>query len=124
MPRIRIGIASAERAWLETAIQTANTCLVVTHDRYFLENVATQMVEVNPVYPQSAFQVKGNYSEFLERREDVLEGPAQEQEPLEPKVGRGGEGASAAAEESDGQPAGRGEAARPRTHADPRGPPN
>ena len=33
--------------WLETAIQTANACLVVTHDRYFLENVATQMVEVN-----------------------------------------------------------------------------
>jgi ATP-binding cassette subfamily F protein uup len=43
--------------WLETAIQTVNTCLVVTHDRYFLENVANQMVEVNPVYPQSAFRV-------------------------------------------------------------------
>ena len=33
--------------WLESAIQAANACLVVTHDRYFLENVATQMVEVN-----------------------------------------------------------------------------
>jgi ATP-binding cassette subfamily F protein uup len=74
--------------WLETAIQTANTCLVVTHDRYFLENVATQMVEVNPVYPQSAFQVKGNYSEFLERREEFLEAQAKQQESLATKVRR------------------------------------
>src|SRR3984893_16926733 len=40
--------------WLETAILTANACLVVTHDRYFLENVATRMVEINRVYPQGA----------------------------------------------------------------------
>ena len=74
--------------WLETAIQAANACLVVTHDRYFLENVATQMVEVNPVYPQSAFQVKGNYSEFLERREEFLEAQAKQQESLATKVRR------------------------------------
>src|SRR5579872_3559481 len=74
--------------WLETAIQTANACLVVTHDRYFLENVATQMVEVNPVYPQSAFQVKGNYSEFLERREEFLEAQAKQQDSLATKVRR------------------------------------
>ena len=74
--------------WLETAIEAANACLVVTHDRYFLENVATQMVEVNPVYPQSAFQVKGNYSEFLERREEFLEAQAKQQESLATKVRR------------------------------------
>ncbi len=74
--------------WLEGAIQTANACLVVTHDRYFLENVATQMVEINPVYPQSAFQVKGNYSEFLERREEFLEAQAKQQESLATKVRR------------------------------------
>src|SRR6266853_3893649 len=32
--------------WLERAISSANACLVVTHDRYFLENVATRMVEI------------------------------------------------------------------------------
>jgi ABC transport system ATP-binding/permease protein len=74
--------------WLEAAIQTANACLVVTHDRYFLENVATQMVEVNPVYPQSALQVKGNYSDFLERREEFLEAQAKQQESLATKVRR------------------------------------
>jgi ABC transport system ATP-binding/permease protein len=74
--------------WLETAIEAANACLVVTHDRYFLENVATQMVEVNPVYPECAFQVKGNYSEFIERREEFLEAQAKQQESLATKVRR------------------------------------
>lgn len=74
--------------WLEDAIRTANTCLVVTHDRYFLENVASRMVELNPVYPQSAFQVKGNYSEFLERREEFLEAQAKQQDSLATKVWR------------------------------------
>ncbi len=74
--------------WLEDAIQSVDTCLVVTHDRYFLENIATQMVEISPVYPQNMFQVKGNYSEFLERRELFLEAQAKQQESLATKVRR------------------------------------
>lgn len=74
--------------WLEGAIQAMNVCLVVTHDRYFLENVATRMVEVNAVYPQNTFQVNGNYSEFLERREEFLEAQARQQESLATKVRR------------------------------------
>ena len=74
--------------WLEGAIQAVNACLVVTHDRYFLENVATRMVEVNAVYPQNTFQVSGNYSEFLERREEFLEAQANQQQSLATKVRR------------------------------------
>jgi ATP-binding cassette subfamily F protein uup len=74
--------------WLERAISAANACLVVTHDRYFLENVATQMVEINPRYPQAAFQVRGNYSEFLEKREQFLEAQSKQQESLATKVKR------------------------------------
>jgi len=74
--------------WLENAILAANACVVVTHDRYFLENVATQMMEVNRIYPQSAFQVRGNYSEFLERRAEFLEAQAKRQDSLATKVKR------------------------------------
>ncbi len=74
--------------WLEKAIASANSCLVVTHDRYFLENVATRMIEINPAYPQSAFQVNGNYSEFLERREEYFEAASKQQEALATKVKR------------------------------------
>jgi ATP-binding cassette subfamily F protein uup len=74
--------------WLETAIEAARTSLVVTHDRYFLERVATQMVELNRVYPQGSFQVSGNYSEFLEKREAFLEAQAKQQDALATKVRR------------------------------------
>src|SRR5208283_3918740 len=74
--------------WLENALLAANACLVVTHDRYFLENVATHMMEVNRIYPQSAFQVSGNYSEFLERRAEFLEAQAKRQDSLATKVKR------------------------------------
>ena len=74
--------------WLETAIEAARASLVVTHDRYFLERVATQMVEVNRVYPQGSFQVSGNYSEFLEKREDFLEAQAKQKDALATKVRR------------------------------------
>ena len=74
--------------WLETAIESAGACLVVTHDRYFLERVANNMLEVNRIYPGSAFQVKGNYSEFLERREDFLEAQKKQTDALATKVRR------------------------------------
>jgi ABC transport system ATP-binding/permease protein len=74
--------------WLETAIQAARASLVVTHDRYFLERVANQMIEVNRVYPQGSFQVSGNYSEFLEKREAFLEAQSKQQEALATKVRR------------------------------------
>jgi ATP-binding cassette subfamily F protein uup len=74
--------------WLERAIAAGNACLVVTHDRYFLENVATRMVEINPAYPQNAFQVKGNYSDFLEKREEFFAAEARHREALATKVRR------------------------------------
>jgi len=74
--------------WLERAIDAANACLVVTHDRYFLENTATRMAEINPAYPDSSFQVKGNYSEFLEKREEFFEAQSKHQESLATKVKR------------------------------------
>ncbi len=74
--------------WLETAIEGVPTSLVVTHDRYFLERVANRMIEINRVYPQGSFQVSGNYSEFLEKREAFLEAQDKQQEALASKVRR------------------------------------
>jgi len=74
--------------WLEDAVTTANASLVVTHDRYFLENIPMRMVEVNRAYPQGTLQVNGNYSEFLERREEFLEAQTKQREALATKVRR------------------------------------
>jgi len=74
--------------WLERALMTANACLVVTHDRYFLENVANRITEIDPKYPQGTFGVKGNYSEFLVRRQEFLETDSKQQDSLANKVRR------------------------------------
>jgi energy-dependent translational throttle protein EttA len=52
--------------WLESFIQAyQGTVLLVTHDRYFLDNVANRMVEVSEGQLKS---YEGNYSNFLEQK--------------------------------------------------------
>ena len=46
---------------------------MVSHDRYFLENVATEIVELNRVYADGLLRVKGAYTKFLEGKEQYLE---------------------------------------------------
>jgi ATP-binding cassette subfamily F protein uup len=76
-------------SWLERLLASAPfACAVVSHDRYFLENVATHMMELNRVYPDGLFRVAGNYSAFLEKREDYFESQARQRESLATKVRR------------------------------------
>lgn len=76
-------------AWLERMLAAAPFgCVVVSHDRYFLENVATNMMELNRVYPDGLFRVAGNYSTFLEKREQYFEAQAKHREALEIRVKR------------------------------------
>jgi ABC transport system ATP-binding/permease protein len=61
--------------WLERFMRQSNLALVfITHDRRFLENVATRIVELAPSYPGGTFEVQGNYSEFVRRKERFLDG--------------------------------------------------
>jgi ATP-binding cassette subfamily F protein uup len=73
--------------WLERLLSNAQfACVVVSHDRYFLENVATSMVEINRCYPDGLFRVTGNYGVFLEKKADYLHAQQRQQESLENKV--------------------------------------
>jgi ATP-binding cassette subfamily F protein uup len=73
--------------WLETLLQNAPfACVVVSHDRYFLENVANHMVELNRIYEDGALRVQGNYSAFLEAKEAFLHAQKRRQESLENRV--------------------------------------
>ncbi|MGA7294501.1 MAG: ABC-F family ATP-binding cassette domain-containing protein [Terriglobales bacterium] len=70
--------------WLENLLeQAAFASVIVSHDRYFLENVTTDMVELNRVYPNGSLRVKGNYSMFLEKKEEFLHAQSRRQEALE-----------------------------------------
>lgn len=73
--------------WLEELLRQGRfACVVVSHDRYFLENVTTEMVELDRVYPDGALRVHGNYSAFLVEKEEFLHAQARHQESLENRV--------------------------------------
>jgi ABC transport system ATP-binding/permease protein len=57
--------------------------VVVSHDRYFLENVATEIVELNRAYPSGLIRVRGSYTTFLEKKEEFLHSLSKRQESLE-----------------------------------------
>ena len=57
--------------WLEGYLSRANiSILMVTHDRYFLDRVCSEIIEIDR---QQIFQYKGNYSYYLEKRQERME---------------------------------------------------
>jgi ATP-binding cassette subfamily F protein uup len=70
--------------WLEDLLeQAAFASVIVSHDRYFLENITTDMVELNRIYPDGSLRVHGNYSTFLEKKEEFLHAQSKRHEALE-----------------------------------------
>lgn len=75
--------------WLEKLVtSSAFASVFVTHDRYFLENCATRIAEINRAYPGGLFTAAGNYSRFLEKRAEFLHARTKEQQALENLVER------------------------------------
>ena len=75
--------------WLEDLLATeVPAYLVISHDRYFLENVTDRVLELNPCYPQGLFEADGSYSAFLLKREEFLRSQEASQEVLANKVRR------------------------------------
>jgi ATP-binding cassette subfamily F protein uup len=73
--------------WLEELLEEAPCAtVIVSHDRYFLENVANEIVELNRVYKDGLLRVRGRFSRFLEERQAYLESQSREQESLRNQV--------------------------------------
>ncbi len=73
--------------WLEGLLKSAAfASVIVSHDRYFLENVATEIVELSRVYADGLLRVRGSYSKFLEGREQYLEAQTKLQDALKNRV--------------------------------------
>jgi ATP-binding cassette subfamily F protein uup len=75
--------------WLEGLLAAhTGAFVVVSHDRWFLENVATRMFDLDPVHEGGFFETRGRYSEFLERKDDALHEQARWQATLSNRVRR------------------------------------
>ena len=56
--------------WLEKYLKsTRSTLLMVTHDRYFLDRVCNEIIEMDN---SQIYQYKGNYTYFIKKREERL----------------------------------------------------
>jgi ABC transport system ATP-binding/permease protein len=94
--------------WLEELLQDAPFAyVVVSHDRYFLENVTNQIVELDRIYPDGYFRAAGPYSDFLTLREEFLVGQARQEESLAGKVRREAEWLQRGAQARTGKSASR-----------------
>lgn len=57
--------------WLEKYLHdTRTTLLMVTHDRYFLDNVCDYIIEIDD---NSTYSYTGNYSYYLQKREERIQ---------------------------------------------------
>src|SRR5205085_5083818 len=75
--------------WLEQLLRAAPFgYLVATHDRAFLRAVADEVIEINRVFPGGAFRAPGSYDDFVDRREEFLEGQARQRESVANQVRR------------------------------------
>lgn len=49
--------------WLEKfLLREAPTYLLVSHDRYFLQNMANRIIDIDPLYPDGLFSIDGTYT--------------------------------------------------------------
>src|SRR5258708_7769095 len=75
-PTNHLDLAGIE--WLESVLaQAAFACVVISHDRYFLENVANDTAEFSRVYPHGLVRVAWSYTTFLGEKEELLHAQAE-----------------------------------------------
>jgi ABC transport system ATP-binding/permease protein len=73
--------------WLESVLKAAPfACVVVSHDRYLLENFASEVVELNRIYEDGLLRAEGNYTSFLQAKEAYLHAQGRRQEALANRV--------------------------------------
>jgi ATP-binding cassette subfamily F protein uup len=73
--------------WLEEVLRAAPfACVVVSHDRYLLENFGHEVVELNRIYEDGLLRVEGNYSSFLQAKEEYLHIQGKREESLANRV--------------------------------------
>ncbi len=84
-PTNHLDLAGIE--WLEQLLAAASFATVtVSHDRTFLESTSSQIVELNRIFADGLYRVKGNFSRFLEEKQAFLEAQSRQQESLRNQV--------------------------------------
>ncbi len=83
-PTNHLDVAAIE--WLESTLNTwSGAVLLVSHDRYFLDSVATNIWEMNPT---GIDQYRGNYSAYVQQRGDRWELKNKQFDALQERIAK------------------------------------
>jgi len=75
--------------WLEKTLKNSRFAWVlISHDRYFLENTTTKVAEINHIYKDGLMICDGSYSEFIQKRNEFHMDQASYAQSLANKVRR------------------------------------
>jgi len=75
--------------WLEEILKTARfSFIVVSHDRAFLENICSNIMEIGKYYPAGYFKIQGQYKKFEKERQKFLTAQQKQQTSLSSKMKR------------------------------------
>lgn len=69
--------------WLEDFLAESRiTQIIVTHDRLFLQRVTTRILDLDPRYQGGLLDFKGDYTAYIEAREQIFAGQRQREKSL------------------------------------------
>lgn len=75
--------------WLENfLLRELKTFIIVSHDRYFLENVTSKIIEINRLYPKGLLSIEGSYQHFLEAKDQFIKGQLEQERSVAGKARR------------------------------------
>ena len=75
--------------WLEEILKTAKfSFIVVSHDRAFIENICSNVMEIGKYYPSGYFKIQGQYKKFEKERHKFLKAQQTKQASLSNKMRR------------------------------------
>ncbi|HNB14924.1 MAG TPA: ABC-F family ATP-binding cassette domain-containing protein [Candidatus Obscuribacter sp.] len=68
--------------------QATFSFMLVSHDRSFIENIATRVIELSPTYKDGYLSVRGSYSDFVVGKQEYLAYQNNEEKALASKMRR------------------------------------
>ncbi|MEY4629966.1 MAG: hypothetical protein RIQ81_86, partial [Pseudomonadota bacterium] len=75
--------------WLEGLLpRAASSSIIISHDRYFIEAVASRVIEIARLYPRSVFDSEGGYADFIEKKAAWIETREREADTMANKMRR------------------------------------
>jgi len=75
--------------WLEEFLASQKfACLMITHDRLFLQRVCDRILDLDPRNPQMLLDIKGTYLDYSEAKQGLLSAGIKQEEVLKNKLSR------------------------------------